>query len=490
MKLTTYLELPDEPYDFNTFRKQLVSWGVQVNYDEGDMVYIVKQKVEDEEFRKRLNFSMKNGISKKLLNLNGVLVNKITNEIVCMGYDTTYEVCSASDLLHTRNSEFSHQLSETDALTKLPAGLGTFPYITPTELAKLTNDDVNEYQRMVDGVAIRVYNDGDSWRMGSGRATNAAKSIWSSGRSFKDLFLETGKWKQIMSSPNLNKNHCYMFIMCHTDNQQVYKHRYNQVYHVLTRDVTTLEEIDVDLGIAGLDEYSPEEPCENPTDAFERMKTCEDTNMGVMIILKNGMRIPIMSNEYHVINKLRGNYANLRCRVIELVHNNNEKMEADFCKSFPTFKSYFNSIKNAYTKMAKELHAKLMYSRIQKRNMPMNLISDEEKHMMNSIWYTYVRARNNHKTKYDEELAKRPKQKKVSNNKASPVQALSPIMLNGVLVTQSGESNQSEEQQPKFEPLKFTENYVLNFISKLPVEKLWSLLTEKPDVSHPSDWRD
>jgi len=487
MKLSTYLGLPDEPYDFNTFRRQLVSWGVQVNYDEGDVVYIVKQKVEDEEFRKRLNYSMKNGISRKLLTLNGVLVNKNTNEIVCMGYETTYEVCSASDLLRMRNKEFTNTLSEEDALTKLPVGLGTFPYITPTELGRLTNADVREYQRMVDGVAIRVYNVDGEWRIGSGRATDAAKSIWSSGRSFRDLFMETGRWRDIMSSPNLNKNHCYMFILCHTDNQQVHKHRYNQVYHVLTRDMTTLEEINVDLGISPLGEFSPEEPCESPTDAFERMKTCEDTNTGVMIIRNDGMRIPIMSNEYHVISKLRGNHANLRCRVVELVHENNEKMEADFCKNFPTFKPYFNSVKNAYTKMAKDLYDKVVYSRIKKHHMPMNRIADEEKFMMNAIWYTYVKARDAHKEKHDEDVRKA---KQTATTKKAPVKALAPMMLNGVLVVPNESRPDANDAVPKFTPLRFTENYVLKFLSQLPVEKLWSLLDEKPDVPHPSDWRE
>jgi len=495
MKLTTYLGLPEEPYDFNTFRKQLVSWGVQVNYDDSDNVYIVKQKVEDEEFRKRLNYSMKNGVSRKLLSLNGVLVNRNTNEIVCMGYETTYEVCSASDLLRMRNPEFTSTLSEEEAMTKLPVGLGTFPYITPTELEKMTNDDVKSYQRMVDGVAIRVYNVDDSWRIGSGRATDAAKSIWSSGRSFKDLFLETGKWKTIMSSPNLNKNHCYMFIMCHSDNQQVHKHRYNQVYHVLTRDMTTLEEINVNLGIQTIENFTSEDPDQvhynSPNDVFTRMKTCEDTNTGVMIVLKNGTHIPIMSNEYHVISRLRGNYANLRCRVVELVHENNEKMETDFCKNFPSFKPYFNSVKTAYTNMAKDLYNKLVFSRIQRRRMQMERIADEEKYMMNSIWYTYVRARDAHKERHTIEVAKKSAQKKEFRTNVSPIVALTPMLLNGVLVVPNNQTNDTEMSDvSKFVPLKFTESYVLSFLSKLPVEKLWSLLDEKPDVPHPTDWKE
>ena len=55
-------------------------------------------------------------------------------------------------------------------------------------------------QKMVDGVLIRLYHCNGSWKLGTSKMFDAEKSIWTSNRSFHDLFIDTTKWPIIMGS--------------------------------------------------------------------------------------------------------------------------------------------------------------------------------------------------------------------------------------------------------------------------------------------------
>jgi hypothetical protein len=476
MKLSTYIELaPTEEYDFDNFRRKLVSFGLQVNYDLADDNYIVKQKVEDPAFRKNLNYAIKNGVSPKILNLNGVIVNRHTNEIVCFGYETSREVLPAAELLRRRNGHFCGMLTEDEAQDLLPSGLGTYPYITPNDLSKYTNDDVRCYQSMVDGILIRVYYDdaAKTWRIGTGRSIDAAKSVWT-GKSFSDLFLETGYWQMIMDAENLNKRHCYMFVFCHPGNQQVHRHKTIRLYHVFTRDLDTLEEIDVDLGIQRMPSFPGQ--IERPIDALSLMHDCDDTNQGIMIIMKNGLRIPIMSNEYNMINTLRGNYANLRCRILEILHSRNEQMEFDFGKNFPTFKAYISSAKKAYKELYEVLLKQIIAIKIRKSVALQRQIPPSQNALINSIWGQFkLRCRQNEK---NNTLKTQQSNKNAAQEK---------VVVNGVTMIKN---NAQQTQETNTQKQKITKEFVIDEIHKLPIAQIWEMLNERPDMPHEDDWRE
>jgi hypothetical protein len=485
MKLSTYIEQPDaENYNFDDFRKQLVSFGLQVNYDlSADNNYIVKQKVSDSSFRTKLNYAIKNGVSPNILNLNGVIVNRDTNEIVCFGYEMSREVLSARELLRQRNGDNGF-ITEEAAVECLPKGLGTYPYITPNDLAKYTNDDVACYQNMIDGVTIRLYFDpaAETWRIGTGRAIDAAKSVWT-GRSFHELFMETGYWKTLMECGQLNKRHCYMFIFCHPGNQQVYRHTTIRLYHVFTRCLDTMREIplrDVDLGVPHMPNFTG--VIEKPIDALSLMSDCTDTNQGIMIILKNGLRIPIMSREYAVISELRGNYANLRCRVLEFIHGRHQTMEQDFLRNFPTFKGYANAAKKAYTELFDELFKQIIAIKVRKSMAMQQRLGDNQNALVNSIWGHYrLDCRN--KERQAEEAAKR-----LSKTPSTVPQQESTVVVNGVRLTRAVAPQQQEQKQ--HQKNKLTIEFVKNYIYTLPVSRIWEMLGEKVDVPHDDDWRD
>lgn len=100
------------------------------------------------------------------MELNGVLVDINTNEIICMGYGTIREVRKAIEILQERKIvNLTTALTYEKAMDMMPGGIGTFPYITPENLAKIDMSEVRAIQKMVDGVMIRVYHHNGTWKI-------------------------------------------------------------------------------------------------------------------------------------------------------------------------------------------------------------------------------------------------------------------------------------------------------------------------------------
>lgn len=508
MKLSTYLGLTDtDPYDFHVFRRKLVSWGLQVNYDEAQPIYVIKQKTEDAKCRKALNEAIKNGAPKKILELNGILVDKGTDEIVCVGYETTREVRKPIEILQERKViDLKTPITEEQAWGMMPKYIGTFPYVTHVDLDKLTMDDVAMMQKMVDGVMIRIYYHDDTWHIGTGRAIDAGKSVWSSNKSFLDMFFDAGRWNDIMASENLNTRHSYSFILCHPDNQQVVKHKYVQLYHVLSRNMDTLEEINVDLGINKLPVYD-RDTFASINEALNTMKNSKDSNNGVMIVLKNGMRIPVMSDEYHAVTYLRGKHANLRCRAIEIVLKNNEEMENAFCSNFPTFAPYIRGIKKEMENQSNVLFSKIKHKYIDKNRFQENYLGAREKHVIRDIWTQFMRAKEADIDRINK-LKREWTTKKATANKVEIVhfnpETAEPadgtvveetIKTRPVLNAEPGvrtyirPSEVKEEDPFKMKPMRLTPEFVKRGLMQQPADFFWELLNERPDKGHEEDWQ-
>ena len=67
-----------------------------------------------------------------------------------------------------------------------------------------------------------------------------------SSRSFLDMFLDAASEADLDYS-TLNENYCYTFILCHPENKIINTIRSPCLYHIHTRDLTTLNEVDVTI---------------------------------------------------------------------------------------------------------------------------------------------------------------------------------------------------------------------------------------------------
>ena len=78
-------------------------------------------------------------------------------------------------------------------------------------------DEKNIYQPLIDGTMINMFHYNNEWIM-STRSNIGATNSWEGKRTFKDMFEEingTGWFEE------LDKNHCYSFVVQHTNNRNV-----------------------------------------------------------------------------------------------------------------------------------------------------------------------------------------------------------------------------------------------------------------------------
>ena len=98
-----------------------------------------------------------------------------------------------------------------------------------------------------EGTLIRLFYYNDVWRISTKKCIDASKSKWLSNKNFMELFSECLNGLNIES--NLNINNCYSFILTHPENKIFVNYTLPQLIHISSRDMTTLQEIDVNIGI-------------------------------------------------------------------------------------------------------------------------------------------------------------------------------------------------------------------------------------------------
>lgn len=375
MKLHQYLDIDlsnvkfnnDEgEFEFHPFRIFLSRYGLEFNWD--DNVYCIKHNFEDNNSRRKLNKGLKfNVFNKKILEIDGILVRQTDNEILCYTFPTDRVV------------------KLKDELPKNPLKyLGYYPAITPDEIAEFDPSQYR-YQKMVDGFLIRLYHDGTKWKLGTHHHSNAEKSIWTSGRSFHQLFMETGKWYNITQHENLNPSHCYSFVLCHPDHQQVYRHKEIQLYHISSRDMETMEEIEVDLDIPKMDYI---DDIEKPIQTLERMYESENPNEGILILNKNNNeRIPVMSSKHQRLLRIRGNYQNMQYRCVELIMERDESVIEDFKTYFEEYAPFVEEFQKQFKQIVELLFRKYNAKYNMKHRLDASKITKEEQQILGRLYY-------------------------------------------------------------------------------------------------------
>lgn len=103
-----------------------------------------------------------------------------------------------------------------------------------------------EFTDAVDGILVNLFYYNDMWRISTRGRVNAFTSFWRSHLSFGEMAANVFKGFDFSI---LNKNYCYSFVVEHVENTNVIIHEKNTLYHVFTRDMTTLKEVDHFIGI-------------------------------------------------------------------------------------------------------------------------------------------------------------------------------------------------------------------------------------------------
>jgi hypothetical protein len=245
--------------------------------------------------------------SNKIVNeCNGIILEKDTLKIICY----TFDKCN-------------------DSINYLTTG--------QIDLDKLYKEP------SLEGTLIRLYFYNNNWMLSTKKCIDSSKSRWISDKNFKELFLECFNNYDINI---LNKDYCYSFIITHPENKIVINYTDKKLVHISTRDMISLKEIDIDVGLTKLNrEYVDKNSLEN---IINHINTSTDLSYeGYIFIDTSFNRLKIKSPYYNHIRELWGNTNNRLYRYIELRKNINILNEYLYYykDDYNLFHEYENTIK-------------------------------------------------------------------------------------------------------------------------------------------------
>jgi len=102
-------------------------------------------------------------------------------------------------------------------------------------------------EKAIEGTLVRLFYYNNQWRLSSKKCIDAYKSKWLSEKNFGLLFEECINYNEIITK--LDINYCYSFIITHPENRIVVNYHVPIAYHISTRDLRDLSEIDTNIGV-------------------------------------------------------------------------------------------------------------------------------------------------------------------------------------------------------------------------------------------------
>jgi hypothetical protein len=256
--------------------------------------------------------------SQLVLQCRGIILEKVTNQIVC------YPINGSSD-----NQTFKNNHNWNDIVI----------------------------EESIDGTLVNLFYYNGQWKV-STKSTIDANCYWhNEHKTFKELFLE------ILDNIKFNfglldNNFSYSFVLCHPEARNVTKYSNPIIYHISSRDLNTLKEKDIDIGITkprilklgdnnelGIDNY---------LDLDNLIKNIDYNTEGYMLYTKDRLyRTKFKGDQHNYVKELKGNQPNILFRLLEI--RTNENKLKDFLTYFPEYFDLATNIEVAIDELAQAI---------------------------------------------------------------------------------------------------------------------------------------
>lgn len=273
--------------------------------------------------------------------------------------------------------------------------LGLTGSIEYNEFKELVNWNDVVIEESIDGTLINLYYYNDMWNFSTKKTING-ECYWNTEKSFKELFLETIK-KYNFNFNILNQKYCYSFVLCHPEARNITFYDKSKLYHVSTRNLETLDEIDEDIGILKpnilkINEYNIlNNNCNNYDKLLENLNNLEYSNEGYMLFSKDRkFRTKLKSKNHLIIKELKGIYSNMTLRILELrIENNKFNMFMDL---FPEYIELIKNIEKNIDLLAKNILNYYIKTKINKEHIDIPQILKKPIYELHGI---YINNKNN-----------------------------------------------------------------------------------------------
>ncbi len=186
----------------------------------------------------------------------------------------------------------------------------------------------------IDGSLMSVWYD-DGWHVSTMNTISAVECAFGlNGKTFMDLF-EVAARNSNLDFSKLNRKYCYTFEMVSPETRIVINYPKTELYHTLTRDMETLQEIEVDIGVQKPKQYL----LTNESDYRHIVEGMDNNHEGIVVKDADGNRVKVKTKNYFLMHHLRSNM----CleNAIALVRSNDYE---EFVSYFPEYRELFDSI--------------------------------------------------------------------------------------------------------------------------------------------------
>ena len=187
----------------------------------------------------------------------------------------------------------------------------------------------------VDGSIISVWYHDGKWHVSTNNCIHAENAVYDrKGNNFRTLFDVAAK-NSGFSFDRLDKTRCYTFELVSPESRVVILYPETRLYHLLTRDIRTLEEIEEDIGVEKPTRY----PLTSEASIRATVEALGSEHEGVVVKDAFGNRVKIKTKTYLMMHHLRSNMS--LPNAVQLVRMNDH---AEFVSYFKEYKDCFDCI--------------------------------------------------------------------------------------------------------------------------------------------------
>lgn len=211
-----------------------------------------------------------------------------------------------------------------------------------------------------DGSLMKLFYHGGEWRIATNGMIDAYDAELNSPlyKNFGELF-DAAAQNSGLNYDELDTNCTYVFELCSIFNMIVVRYNEPKLYHLITRNNITLEEIEVNIGVEKPRQYA----LTSLEDCISLVSTFGVQQEGLVAKDKWGDRVKIKGEEYVRAHRMVNNRSVSVERVLDIIQLNEQ---SEFLSYFPEYEELFAKVKKAYNSFREEIHYNIALARHEK----------------------------------------------------------------------------------------------------------------------------
>lgn len=201
-----------------------------------------------------------------------------------------------------------------------------------------------------DGTLFFLYWYNDKWHVKTRSTFDAEEAPMDNVKfaNFKELFDYLISFYPNFSYEKLNKNYVYCLEGCSNFNRIVIEYNTPCLFHLMTRDMSTLQEIDTEIGIPKPQMYN----LNNEKDYRELVASMPEGHEGIVVRDAAGNRVKIKTLLYFQMHKAKNNRVITLERIVDLILKNDDE---EFLSYFVEYRPKFSHIRNVREKILSKI---------------------------------------------------------------------------------------------------------------------------------------